>query len=114
MSVTLPTFSPAAPHSFLNVGEYVLDSSTADQLTTLKIDSTLKPGGQSSYVVRADAHKNSAVPGQTDDKLAVYIVIRGNIEVFTTQEKIDLINRVATVLTATSGANIPRIERGER
>lgn len=114
MSITLPTFSPAAPHSFVDVGRYVADSSTLDEKTTLSIDSSIKPGKVSTYVSRVDIAKNNSTAGLPDDVLATYIVVKGNIEGFTTQEKIDAINRATLVLTASSGANIPRIERGER
>lgn len=109
MSIVLPTFSPAAAHSQVEIGHYVADTATLDQMETLKVKSTLKANGNSSYVVRADKAKNQ-IDGP-DANLAVYIVISGRIDAFTAAEKTVLIDRVRAVLNE---ANMIRIERGER
>lgn len=114
MSIVLPTFSPVKPHSFVDTGVYVADDSTLDQMSTLKVTSDIKPSGTSSFVVRCDVRKNSAVAGLPDVNIAGYFVFRGDLADFTLTEKLDIVNRVALVLTSSSGANITRIERGER
>lgn len=108
MSIALPTLPE---RSVLEFGHYVDTASTAAEPKTLKVKSTLKPGGRSSYVVRVDLRKESATdPGVYHD-LAVYTVIMGHVEAFTGDDKTSLVAEVAAVLNA---GNIARIERGER
>lgn len=109
MAIIIPTFSPAAPHSIVDVGHYIADSATLDEMETLKVKSTLKPNGISSFVVRVDKSINSL--GGPDKTLSVYTVVAGHLQDFTPALKAILLDRVRALLTE---ANILRIERGER
>lgn len=112
MSIVLPTFSPVAPHSVIDIGHYILESSTGDEPVTLKVDSTLKPGtSNSSVLVRFDQAKNNLSPGLPDTSIAVYTVIRGSLEAFTNAEIIVGLDRVRAVL---NDANLTRLRRGEK
>lgn len=111
MSLVLPTFSPASPHSVIDVGRYIADASTGDEPQLLSVDSSLKPGtDKSSFVIRFDQHKNNAVTG-VDDKIAIYMVTRGNLEAFSDAELTIGYDRVRAMLSA---ANLVRLRRRER
>lgn len=110
MAITLPTFSPAEPHSIIDFGRYVADSSTPTAQQLLSVDSTLKPGGVSSIVVKAEMLDDN-VPGVPDTKLSVYTVVRGNLDSYTDSQIIALKDRVSATLSA---ANLLRMRRGER
>lgn len=111
MAIVLPTFSPAAPHSLVETGKYVLDASTLAAPTHLTVKSTLKPNRSSSYVVRVDATKVDPNDATSTVSISVYTVITGMIEDFTALEKAAFLDRVRAVLNE---GNIARIERGER
>lgn len=109
MAIQIPTFSPAEPHSIVDVGHYIADSASLDEMETLKVKSTLKPNGVSSFVIRVDKSVNAL--GGPDKTISVYTVVAGHLQDFTPAIKTILLDRVRAVLTE---ANIARIERGER
>lgn len=111
MAISLPTFNPVAHHSFVENGKYVLDSSTLAEPTHLTVKSTLKANRSSSYVVRVDSTKVDPNDATSTVTISVYTVITGNLEDFTSAEKIVFLDRVRAVL---NDSNIARIERGER
>jgi hypothetical protein len=111
MSISLPTFSPAAPHSKIDNGVYVLDTSSLKLPTRLLVKSTLKADRNSSYVVRVDATKVHPEDAGATASISVYTVINGNIQAFSAAEKTVFLDRVRAVL---SEANIAQIERGGR
>lgn len=111
MAIVLPTFSPAAPHSVVENGKYVLDTSTLAAPTHLTVKSTLRPNRGSSYVVRVDSTKVDPNDATSTVSISVYTVITGMIEDFTAFEKVMFLDRVRAVLDE---GNIARIERGER
>lgn len=111
MSIALPTFNPAAVHSEVENGKYVLDTSTLALPTHLVVKSTLKSNRNSSYVVRVDTTKVDPNDATATTSISVYTVITGMIEDFSASEKAVLLDRVRAVLNVD---NIARIERGER
>jgi hypothetical protein len=111
MAIVLPTFNPEAAHSLVEIGKYVLDSSTLAAPTHLTVKSTLKSNRNSSYVVRIDSTKVDPNDATSTVSISVYTVITGMIEDYTASEKIQLLDRIRAVL---NDSNIARIERGER
>jgi hypothetical protein len=110
MSLIFPTFDPVIGYSMVDIGKYVSDDSSVLSTATMDVKSQLKPGGIGSYVIRAD-HTTVSSAGEVEKTLAVYTVVRGNLEEFTVADKQLILARVRAMF---SDGNLVRLERGER
>lgn len=108
MAIILPTFNPVATYSRVNEGYYVDEATNLSNLSTLRVQSTLKANGVSNFVVRFDFGK---LVESNRYVLSTYMVTRGPLHLFTEAEKQIGYDRTRLVL---SNANVARIERGER
>lgn len=101
----------SAQYERLDLGRYILGTSTADQPSLLTFKSTVNPNGPSSYLVRFEEHKNSPVAGAEDDILSYHSVIKVPLKAFTQSDVETLIARHNAFFTTT---NLTKLLRGER
>lgn len=97
--------------ALLEPGNYINEASNADTPSLLQIQSTVKPGGESSYVARRRINKNNAITTLPDQQLQVYMVVRGNMQVFTQAEVEGAFQDLKDWLTP---AVFTRLLRGEK
>lgn len=89
-------------------GRYVDVASSVAEPRTLRVDSTIKPGGSSSFLIRSDVRKIiSTVPRE----LSAYVVVRGALDAFTPAQ---ITEEIRFVALQGWEPNINALLRGER
>lgn len=92
-----------------DIGRYVWSGSTQALQEELSVDSTIKPDGLSSFVVKNRIIVNSAVPGAPDDVNQVHVVAK-----FAPSATDAAILAQLTVVKSVIDAQIAAIRRSER
>lgn len=93
-----------------SIGEWIDSASTADQPQLLNVDSTIKPEGKSSFVVKLQKHTNNGTIGLPDRKAQVHIVY--SYDAGTTRAELQALKTTAVALL--TDGNVDGFMRGER